>query len=119
MTALSNAVAGQFKALQGVAGVSITYTVPGTGSVTLTAVPGQSDQQVEQDGQVISIFRTRDYLILSADLVVGGSQVKPDRHHTITESGETHRVLHEGGNAAWRYTDHTKTVLRVSCKERS
>lgn len=98
-------------------GVPIVYQRPGVGSVNLTVIRGESVQEVDRDGQVVQEHRTRDYLVQASELVIEDSLTTPQRHDMITEDGETYQVLAINGEPHWRYTDRTKTVLRIHCKE--
>lgn len=108
-------VAGARSALQ-LAGSSITYNRPGSGSVSITAIPGESTHEVERDGAIIDEVRSRDFLVVADDLVIGGEKVTPDRHDTITEDGVTYTVLALGGEAHWRWTDPTQAMIRIHTK---
>lgn len=118
MTSFSTAIEGAYKAARAASGLSITYARPSTGnSVSITAVPGASVHSMAKEGEVMEVVHSRDYLILASDLVLGGSTTEPTRHDTITEGGVTYKVLDLDGQPQWRYTDHTKVVLRVHTKE--
>lgn len=118
MTMLRNGQSFLTRTLAEAAGVTVTYTRDSQGqSVSLTAwvgrtvfrqqpLPGQPGAQV--------IFGERDYLVPVASLILGGVAVLPARGDRITEAGVgTFEVLAPGNEPAWRYSDQTRTVLRV------
>jgi len=67
------------------------------------------------------IWGDRDYLVLAADLVLGGSAVEPQRGDRITETiagtARTFEVLAPPGEPAWRYSDAGRTTYRIHAKE--
>ena len=68
----------------------VTYTRPGVQSIgPIAAKLGKTPyESVTSDGMVFTA-EARDFLIRSADLVIGGAQVDPERGDTITEADET------------------------------
>lgn len=117
MTALSAAQLAGFLAHRDVAGVTITLTRPGVGSVEVTAVPGRSlHESIAESGQVLQT-QARDYHILAEDYDFGSGAVLPARFDTATEGGITYTVLSLGGDAQFRYMDNARAILRVHFKE--
>lgn len=115
MTAQDNAVIAGYKIARRFAGVTITYT-RGASSVEIVAVPGRSTQSVD-NGDIITELQTRDYLLLASELVIGGAEVTPERGDTVTVGGEVLALLSQNGEPLWRYTDQTRTMLRIHTKE--
>lgn len=70
-------------AFQAVFGVSVTYA-RGAQSVTVTAIPPDSDTQVVTAEGVRARTSGGEFQIEKADLVLGGSAVEPQRGDTIT-----------------------------------
>lgn len=95
----------------------VTYT-RGAQEVDLNATVGRSieQQQDQESGQVFE-FETRDFLIRSADLILGSVTVTPLPGDTITEDGIEHRVLPNGTEPSWRYADQERTTIRVRTKK--
>jgi hypothetical protein len=112
--------------LQSRAGVSVVYTreagQPGERSVTLVAIPGGERQPVtEPQGRGGRVDRLdRDYLIVAADLVLGGTLVTPESGDRVTETIDgtacVFELLATPGEPCWRYTDATRQMIRVHTK---
>lgn len=119
MPTFADAVIAGFKAARRLSNSAITYTRPSTAqSVSLTALPGESDHSVERDGETIDEIRSRDFLVLASELKLGGSEVTPARFDTITEGSTTFAVLAINGEPHYRYTDPAKGVIRIHTKEK-
>ena len=116
------AVAGAYNSLRAAAGVHVTYH-RATAWVRLCAVPGKSDfgATVPEQAAVVE-FRSRDYIVRTADLVIGGVQVTPQRGDLVKEEvGDkvhVHEVIRpdDGNGQPWRYSDHGRTAIRVHTK---
>ena len=99
----------------------VTYC-RGQDSVDVAATVGQTVFRLTDDyGAEIRHVR-RDYLILTADLVLAGQETLPQRGDQIKEtSGSTtyvHEVMGPGGNEPdWRYSDPYRKTLRIHTKE--
>lgn len=121
MPLLQNGQAFLNRTMQEAAGVTVSYSRPASGqSVSLTAWVGRTVfRQQPQPGATGAqiVFGERDYLIPVAALVLGGLATLPTRGDRITEAGVgTFEVLAPGGEPAWRYSDQTRTLLRVHVK---
>jgi hypothetical protein len=99
------------------AGVPITYCRDNS-SLVIMAVPAISNSDAAgQD--VITEYRTRDYLVAASDLVIDGIAFTPQRGDTISETvgDEIHSYQvqrSDGGNEQpWRYTDTGRSAIRV------
>ena len=100
-------------------GIDVTVTSGGD-SADLKVIPGESTHEIERpDGQLLERVQGRDYLILVSELTAGGITLPLQRHATVVEGADTHKVLSAGGDAHWKYTDPTKTVIRVHTKKAS
>ena len=96
--ALSSAVAVAYKAARRLGGIDVTVTSGGD-SADLKVIPGESTHEIER--------------------TAGGITLPLQRHATVVEGADTHKVLSAGGDAHWKYTDPTKTVIRVHTKKAS
>lgn len=90
-------------------------------SVNVAATVGQTTFDVETDHGVEQ-WEARDYLMLAADLVLGGVAVTPQRgdqiHETIGPLGtvEMFEVLSPGDEPEWRFSDADHLTLRIHTK---
>ncbi len=112
---LAQAVAGMSAALQGVAGVEITYHA-GARSLAITAVVGRSVWSIEGE-PIANRLETRDYLIAADDLAVDGWRWTPARGDRIEETDGTtttvYEVLAPAGEPCYRPSDPQGVILRV------
>lgn len=97
----------------------ITYQ-RGAESVTLLATIGRTDfEQLDEFG-VLHRAQARDFLVLSADLVLGGATTLPQAGDRIRETeGDVtyvHEVMAPGGQPPWRYSDAFRRTLRIHSK---
>jgi hypothetical protein len=108
-----------YKTQQAIMGVDITYSRPSASqSVVITkAVPGRSNHDLSQDGMIIEQVKSRDYLILTSALVLGGVQTLPLKGDRITEGSKTYAILAVGVEAQWRYTDQSEQLIRIHTRE--
>ena len=104
------------------AGVSVDYH--GEGGDRATGIPAtvtSSTFQLEDDGQIVGQFQSRDYLITVADLVLAGKPYLPrvrDRiHETIGGILHVFEVLSPGNEQHFRYHDNAHTVFRIHTKK--
>ena len=112
---MRNAIIGAVTALKSVAGVAVTYE-RGTGSVSVTAVPGRTEYETT-DVQGYGIMAvSRDFLIRCSELVIDSEEITPEAGDTITEGTGTYEVSDAGGEV-WRYSDPYRTVYRIHTKE--
>ena len=93
--------------------MSVVYNRPGLGSVTIDATPGETNHEIERNGQVIEQFKSRDYIIQVSDLVIAGSNIEPEIGDYITDGSATYDVLRNGSDAQWVYTSPTRQLMRV------
>jgi len=115
MTSISQTLNDSFASLQGLAGVSVTYT-RNTRAVTLTAVPGSTDFEVDT-GDIIETMQSRDFLILASELILGGFATLPKRGDTIREViggvETTYNVRAPAGEKHFRFDDPYRKILRI------
>lgn len=93
----------------------------GAQSVLLSAVVGRTSLEISDDlGGVRTEYTDRDYLIVAADLVLGGVAVEPQRDDVIADGTTGVTQLYEvrmPGNAPpWRWSDPYRQVLRIHTK---
>ena len=98
--------------------MSVTYA-RGSQSVSLSATPGRSTTVTNPDGVEVKIS-DRDWILTSADLILGDSLTTPQIGDVIEETADgqvyTWTVLPPDGDKEWRYCDSHRHSLRVHCK---
>jgi hypothetical protein len=88
---------------------SVTY-VRGAQSAVVAATIGRTKFETD-DGTAVRVeFTDRDFLILAADLVLGGQATEPARGDLIREGVREFEVLD------WRYSDTYRQTLRITTK---
>ena len=96
---------------KGNASQSVTYQRDGT-DYTINATIGKTDWGVDQTSNVNAGFKTRDYLVMAADL-----PFLPRRDDKVIEvkNGKryTNRVIEQPGIQAYRYANTNKTMIRI------
>lgn len=97
----------------------VTYR-RGVDSVPVQATVGRTVVEQDDGSGVIVRTEVRDYLIDTADLVLAGQPVLPERGDRIeeTEGGKkfTYEVMPLGTEPHWRYSDPYRKTLRVHTK---
>lgn len=101
-------------------GVEVTYR-RGAAEVELEGVVvGQTLIGSDFGVGIVQTWQTRDYLIPTADLILGGNVTEPEVGDTIEQGGVTYRVTEADDGRPWRYSDEaTRTMLRVHTKQDS
>jgi hypothetical protein len=99
---------------------SVTYR-RGSQSVTVAATIGRTQYQVEQhDGSFLRVW-TRDFIVQTADLVLGGLRVDPKRGDTIEETAGgrtyTYEVCAPTGNPPYEPADAFRAAVRIHTQE--
>lgn len=97
----------------------ITYQ-RGAQSVMLLATIGRTDfEQLDEFG-VLHRAQARDFLVRTADLVLGGTTKLPRAGDRIRETDGVvtyvHEVMAPGGQPPWRYSDAFRRTLRIHTK---
>lgn len=110
-------LAGQLKAH---AGHAIEYRRGGS-SVALTAIHGRTLLKLSDDYGGVKMEHTdRDYLIASADLVLSGNPVLPQKGDVIAEEEDgttyVYEVLAPPGEPPWRWSGADRVLMRVHVK---
>lgn len=104
-------------AFKGNAGSSVGYQF-GAGSVSLTAVIGETPVGSQLEKDVLMTWRSQDFLVQAADLVdSSGAAITPTVGHALTSNGNTFRVAAASDGRCFRYTDPTRRTLRIHTKE--
>ncbi|MCG3178010.1 MAG: hypothetical protein BIFFINMI_00333 [Phycisphaerae bacterium] len=98
----------------------VTYQRGGQ-SVQVAAGIGRTVFQIDNGSGVLETFESRDFLILAADLVLGGVAILPKAGDRITEGQDgtsyIYEVLAPGTEPAWRYSDPYRKTLRIHTKQ--
>lgn len=114
------AIAAALESLLATVGREVTYR-RGALSCVLTAAPSTVEQETENVRGLVERVPIRDWVFRSADLVLGGAQVTPERDDRIEETvaGWTHvfRVLPPASGHPWRYTDPGRHGIRLHTKQ--
>lgn len=110
-------LSGQLKTA---AGVSVTYA-RGPLSVSLTAVPTLHEYEVVDDEGFGIVMLSRDYLVHTEDLVLGGSEIAPRAGDRITETVggvvDTYEVMPLGQKKEYEPADSDGLLLLVHTKQ--
>jgi len=109
---VTNSVLRHHAALLHVAGVEAVY-FRGNDAIELRIVPGRHRPEQYGSEYEESTSDSSDWLILASDLAFDGVKVQPERGDRIVVDGDSHEVVHQGEIDPWRFTDQTRTVLRV------
>lgn len=98
---------------------SVTY-VRGADSVTLHATIGRTVFEIDDGNSLLQKYESRDFLVLTADLILDGTAKLPERGDQIRETqGATiyvYEVLAPGQERPWRYSDPYRQTLRIHTK---
>lgn len=99
-------------------GVAVTYT-RGVTTLSLTVVVGRTAFASNSPNRVRLEWGDRDYLILVDELVTLGEPAEGDRiTETINGSPVTFEAMAPAGEPAQRFSDPSRIVFRVHCKEK-
>jgi hypothetical protein len=98
----------------------VTY-VRGERSVELLATIGKTTFEVDDGYGVLVRNESRDFLILAADLILGGQQEEPQRGDQIRETQNQHVFVYEVSapdkTHCWRYSDAFRKTFRIHTKQ--
>ena len=109
------------RALPATAGAKIDYQ-RGEDRVSVSAGFGRTEFQVEDSGGMRLVHSDRDFLIATAELILGGQRAIPQRGDRITlvdplgRFGDVFEVLAPAG-ADMYSEDATGTLLRIHAKK--
>lgn len=89
-------------------------------SVELPATVGRTVFRVDKGYGLLERHESRDYIVLAADLVLGGATTLPKAGDRVreTEGGKVfvYEVMAPGNEPAWRYSDPYRRALRIHTK---
>ncbi len=106
---LEGPIRSLLKTLSSVAGERVTYRVNGGASYKVPAVLGSSEIEISVTDDFYRLGKTTDFIILRSDL-----PVLPQPGDTITKAnGDVFRVMSQGGEASWKWTDGQELSLRI------
>jgi len=98
---------------------TVTY-LRGGDSVDLPATIGRTEFEQADDYGVVHRTESRDFVVLAADLVLGGVPILPQAGDRIRETADGQIFLYEvmapGGEPPWRYSDPYRRALRIHTK---
>jgi hypothetical protein len=108
-------------------GDSVTYArntgLPSPTSATVTVVTGRERdvlRQPEQSARFLEAGWDRDFLIKVAALTAAGfAEPIPGDRITIVEHGSNvdFEVFQPDGDRCWRYSDATREIYRIHCRQ--
>ncbi len=92
----------------------------GAESIDIAATVGRTEFEQTDEYGVVQRLESRDFLIRTAELVLGGQRVLPQAGDQIREisGNQMHRyeVMGPGGAPPWRYSDAYRLTLRIHTK---
>lgn len=98
---------------------TVTY-VRGGDSADIAATIGRTEFEQADAYGVVHRSESRDFLVLTADLVLGDKAVLPQAGDCIREpAGEQiflYEVMAPGSEPPWRYSDPYRKALRIHTK---
>lgn len=98
---------------------TVTYG-RGADTVDVSASIGRTIFDVDNGFGVVQRTQSRDFLLLTADLVLNGTTTLPERGDRIREpDGElvyVYEVMAPGTEPCWRYSDPYRHTLRIHTK---
>jgi hypothetical protein len=98
----------------------VTY-VRGERSVELPATIGKTTFEVDDGYGVLVRHESRDFLILTADLILDVQQEEPQRGDRIRETQNQHVFVYEVSapdkTPCWRYSDAFRKTFRIHTKQ--
>lgn len=97
------------------------YYKRGASTIAVCAIPGRTMLKLSDEyGATRVEWTDKDWLIPTADLVIGGSPTLPKRGDQVLEpdgvSMHTFEVLPYGDEPPWRWCDPYRKMLRVHFK---
>ncbi|HUU35281.1 MAG TPA: hypothetical protein VMW48_14550 [Vicinamibacterales bacterium] len=97
----------------------VTYQ-RGAESVEVQARVGRTVFEAADAYGVVERTESRDFLVLAADLVLGGAAVLPERGDRIRETDGAkvyvYEVMAPGKEPHWRWSDDYRRTLRIHTK---
>ena len=100
--------------------IPVTYH-RGDESIEVLATTGKWTFRIDDGTGILEKIESRDFLILTTDLVLGGQVTKPQRGDRIKEpSGDkvyVYEVLAPGNEDCWVFSDGYRKTLRIHTKQ--
>lgn len=100
---------------------STVQYVRGSQSAAVAATVGKTTFELDDGYGVLVRNESRDFLVLAADLVLGGVLTLPERGDRIQETQGTAMFTYEvtapGKEPCWRYSDLYRQTLRIHTKQ--
>jgi len=103
---------------------SLAHTVTyrrGDQSVDVPATVGRTEFEAVDASGSLERVESRDFLILAADLVLGGAAVLPEPGDRIEETQDAvtcvYEVMAPAREPCWRWSDPYRRTLRIHTKE--
>jgi len=98
-------------------GETVAYASGGQ-TAELAALVGRQKFASDDDrGQLRIEYSDADFLVVAADLILGGSQHTPQRGDTITWGSRTFQAAPFGGERHYRPADRGAVCLRIHTQE--
>jgi len=98
---------------------AVTYR-RGASQVEVLATIGKTEFEMENSTGILERTESRDYLILTADLVLDGLPTLPNRGDRVRETVGANIFIYEvmapGGRPHYRYSDPYRKTLRIHTK---
>ena len=102
----------------------VDYTRPGTPALTarIGATIGSTTFEIDNGYGAVERFISRDFLITTSDLVLGGVVAEPQPGDRITETTPAGTLVYElmsagGKEPCWRWSDPYRNTIRVHTKQ--
>ena len=98
----------------------VTYA-RGNQTAQVPATVGKTIFEVDEGFNVLLRYESRDFLILTTDLVLGGLKTLPQKGDRIRETQDdtvyVYEVTAPGKEPAWRFCDPWRKTLRIHTKQ--
>lgn len=90
-------------------------------TAVISAAIGRTQFEVDDGHGVLERIESRDFPILTEDLILGGQVTLPQRGDRIRETVANQTFVYEemapGREPAWRYSDPYRKTLRIHTKQ--
>jgi hypothetical protein len=98
----------------------VTYQ-RGAAAVEIAATVGRTVFELADAYGVVERTESRDFLVMTGDLVIGGAGVLPERGDRIRETAGdkvyVYEVMAPGKEPCWRFGDDYRRTLRIHTKQ--
>ena len=95
---------------------SLVLYKKGNDLVEIPATIGKTIFRIEDGYGRIVHYESRDYLISSADLMINGIIITPQKGDEIIDEGFIYEVMAPANEPEWRYSDTFRNMLRIHTK---